>query len=91
VLVTQLDSRIVAQVPVIGVDIEYDPSIGGELAYLQDSNRRDVVLGIEQALPRRAVIWGIGIPSNAPKMDAAVPENPEVDDDRHIAFTHHET
>ena len=43
VLVAQLDSRIVAQVPVIVVDVEIDPSIGAELADLQDGNRRDVV------------------------------------------------
>ena len=41
-------------------------------------------------MPRRAIIRGIGIPSNTPEADAEVPENPEVDDDRHIVLAHRE-
>ena len=33
---------------------------------------------------------GVGIPSHPPEADTKVPENPKVDDDRHIAFAHRE-
>jgi hypothetical protein len=52
--------------------------------------RGDVRLGIEEALPRRAIVGGIGIPSHPPEADAEVPENTKVDNDRHIALPHHE-